>query len=789
MPVIYLLRGISSLSKCDAIQQSVANRHSISLFIEMTDEYPIAYDIIWAFSFNKDIQQQLRSNAPFMSKLAQLSRQPENEQMRKTIDGILWNLDINHENRSMADKHNTKEFDIMISYSHKEKVLCKQIYEELIKAGYRVWIDFDQMHGNVMDAMAQAIEQSNTVIMCMSEQYRKSNYCRAEAQYAFQCERKIVPILLQKQYKPDGWLLFIIGQLLYVDFNKYEFARAMEMLFKELKATEIVNVNTANVQLKQDTLVIPLAVEMSSSNLVLSPILPEKISDWTQAQTQQWLIQHNLVQMSRLLIDCNGLGLLYLNDFIRNGDGKVITSLLQEDSLRKTGHCLSLIELSCFRSLMNEQKGCLQSDLNAQVTKINSSDKGIESAQTNNIDSKRSQPRQGLGITLVDPYYAFNPDYMGGNMPNVPLYQDNFAPNRPSSCRCSCGYMSFAPPITCMGAQSCVSYCLQMYPGHCTLINTYGCCGSSCRYFQSESLDNRYCLCNCAGQQYLNPVDQCTSSQACLTKCLAHFPQICIPIATQACCGQDCKSYSQTVANLCACRCQGNTYYPSPKCMNPEECVSTCMTTYGDCTYSETEGCCGAACTAYIPTCSCSCGPEFRTMTSVPCRSSRSCVETCMSSYGACKQDNTQACCGNDCINGFPSCTCMCGANTIMTLPMSCGSAEQCVRTCLQSVPQCNVANVRGCCGTDCAPFFPTCQCQCGSGVYYASITCASAEQCTNACISQYGYLCSPTNTIGCCNGTFCTKRNRFLGVSHAHTFQVSYSAILFSLNFFIFFI
>ncbi|CAF3538082.1 unnamed protein product, partial [Rotaria socialis] len=171
-PIMVLLKGFQTLSKNDSMQQKTAVSNRIYLLVEMCDEYPIVYDIIWALSFNHDIQQQLRSNSPFICKLTQLSRQPENEQMSKIIDGILWNLEINHENRSMTDKHNTKDFDIMISYSHKEKVLCKQIYEELIKAGYRVWIDFDQMHGNVMDAMAQAIEQSNTVIMCMSEQYR-----------------------------------------------------------------------------------------------------------------------------------------------------------------------------------------------------------------------------------------------------------------------------------------------------------------------------------------------------------------------------------------------------------------------------------------------------------------------------------------------------------------------------------------------------------------------------------------------------------------------------------------
>lgn len=163
-------------------------------------------------------------------------------------------------------------------------------------------------------------------------------------------------------------------------------------------------------------------------------------------------------------------------------------------------------------------------------------------------------------------------------MPNVDLNQNNLNFGLPSSCRCSCGDLSFGPPISCVHPQTCIAYCLQMYPAQCTLVNTYGCCGSSCQYFQSQSLDTRHCSCNCAGQQFFNPIDPCMSSQSCLTQCLANFPQVCIPTATQACCGQDCKSYSQSVANACACRCRGNTYYPSPQCFNAESCVDTCMT-------------------------------------------------------------------------------------------------------------------------------------------------------------------------------------------------------------------
>jgi hypothetical protein len=322
----------------------------------MCDQQPIVFDIIWALSFNQDIQQQLLSNSTFMSKLAHLAKAHVNEQMRKIIHGILWNLEINHEDRSKIEINDGKTFDIMISYSHKDKTLCQQIYNELTKAGYRVWIDFEQMHGNVMDAMAQAIEQSQTVIICMSEDYRKSNYCRAEAHYAFQRQRKIVPVLLQKHYRPDGWLLFLIGQLLYVDFNKHVFDQAMNILFKELKAEENSELNVSPVHPKEDAQTSVAVTPVTVPKALPSIPIAQNILEWSETQVQRWLNEHNLPQMSRLLAGCDGRSLVYLNKYIKNGQIQQILKLLQEDSLRRINESISLIELSRFNSLMHHQK-------------------------------------------------------------------------------------------------------------------------------------------------------------------------------------------------------------------------------------------------------------------------------------------------------------------------------------------------------------------------------------------------------------------------------------------------
>ncbi|UJR22665.1 hypothetical protein I4U23_025704 [Adineta vaga] len=272
----------------------------------------------------------------------------------------------------------------MISYSHKDKVLCKQLYDELIRRNYRVWIDFDQMHGNVMDAMAQAIDRSQTIIICMSEQYRKSNFCRAEAHYAFQRQRQIVPVLMQKHYKPDGWLLFLIGQLLYVDFTKYDFDRAMEMLMKELRANDNRGTNITLVPSKQETTsVTSIPAIFSSVRVPSTAAKPHLMLEWTKVQVQQWLIDHQLVQLSRLLNDYDGRSLIHLYKYVKHGQSSVVLSLLQEDSIRRLNESVSLVELSRFQSLMHQQK------YNQSATNSEQKDKvDVVSSTNENITKK-----------------------------------------------------------------------------------------------------------------------------------------------------------------------------------------------------------------------------------------------------------------------------------------------------------------------------------------------------------------------------------------------------------------
>ncbi|CAF2481889.1 unnamed protein product [Rotaria sp. Silwood2] len=122
----------------------------------------------------------------------------------------------------------------MISYSHKDKDICRRIYKALIANKFRVWIDLEEMHGAMMQVMADAVKNSRCILICMSESYFLSPYCQSEAQYAFEKRRFLIPLRVQSGYKADGWLAFLTSCRIYVDFTKMDFDTAYAKVASEI---------------------------------------------------------------------------------------------------------------------------------------------------------------------------------------------------------------------------------------------------------------------------------------------------------------------------------------------------------------------------------------------------------------------------------------------------------------------------------------------------------------------------------------------------------------------------
>ncbi|CAF1308118.1 unnamed protein product, partial [Adineta ricciae] len=199
------------------IQINIAASNSyFDYLISISDEYNIIYDILWTLSFNNVFHSKFCVYEAFLKRLKAFADQPKqfpDADVAQAAEGILWN--ITDRNRVIAlpnqrDDVKPKEkppvsvnsqYDLMLSYCWTEKTICKKIFQQLISKGFRVWFDEKDMHGRSCSAMAHAIENSQCIVICMSENYENSNACHHEAEYAYVRQCRMVPLVVQSKYK------------------------------------------------------------------------------------------------------------------------------------------------------------------------------------------------------------------------------------------------------------------------------------------------------------------------------------------------------------------------------------------------------------------------------------------------------------------------------------------------------------------------------------------------------------------------------------------------------------
>jgi len=111
---------------------------------------------------------------------------------------------------------------VMISYNWGHQNVALHLLGELRARGFNVWIDVEQMKGDVIEAMAEAVEGAAVVVSIMTSAYKQSPNCQSELKYTNKLRKPIVPVVAEPGYRPDGWLGLILGDRLYFDFRKDE---------------------------------------------------------------------------------------------------------------------------------------------------------------------------------------------------------------------------------------------------------------------------------------------------------------------------------------------------------------------------------------------------------------------------------------------------------------------------------------------------------------------------------------------------------------------------------------
>jgi hypothetical protein len=86
--------------------------------------------------------------------------------------------------------------DIFISYSRQDAEFVKQLTEKLEENGLDVWIDWEDIpySSNWWEEISQAITGASAFVCILSDDYFKSETCRAELKLAEQDNKRIIPV-------------------------------------------------------------------------------------------------------------------------------------------------------------------------------------------------------------------------------------------------------------------------------------------------------------------------------------------------------------------------------------------------------------------------------------------------------------------------------------------------------------------------------------------------------------------------------------------------------------------
>ncbi|XP_019613750.1 PREDICTED: uncharacterized protein LOC109461788 [Branchiostoma belcheri] len=296
--------GISQLAQNDDNKVLIVEKGALPLLVQLMEtgdeeEQEQGAKAVWQLAFHDDNKDKIRTEPRLMHQLKRL-KDSKNPEIAKAANGALWVLDKQareekakeltekSEESSLEDYQEGSGPHVMISYQWDHQKTLVKVKDRLQSYGYRVWMDLEQMGGSTLQAMAEAVENSAVVLICMSQKYKESPNCRTEAEYTFQLRKQIVPLMMEGKYKPDGWLGAILGAKLYFDFSaQHKFEDSIGKLIKELGQRG----RTAQLVQKVD------AMEVGAGGAGALPIMPPakpRVLDWKQADVDNWITENQL---------------------------------------------------------------------------------------------------------------------------------------------------------------------------------------------------------------------------------------------------------------------------------------------------------------------------------------------------------------------------------------------------------------------------------------------------------------------------------------------------------------
>ena len=160
-----------------------------------------------------------------------------------------------------------------------------------------VWFDRDNIGCSLLDSMSKAIEEALFVLIFYSEEYKNSANCRLEAEYIYQLKKPFIPIRVQENYKPDGWLGILIGQKKYFKLSLEKFENESKILTKQIHQN-LKFPNTVAITSRTEKKIMKESQDDSETieetKIRKSKNKPLECKQWTVNGVQEWVKKNKL---------------------------------------------------------------------------------------------------------------------------------------------------------------------------------------------------------------------------------------------------------------------------------------------------------------------------------------------------------------------------------------------------------------------------------------------------------------------------------------------------------------
>ncbi|CAF3581457.1 unnamed protein product [Rotaria sp. Silwood1] len=228
----------SNISKC---RQAINNYIHKSKFatieidhafnIEIWNQYLI--NVFYKFCLDKFVLPKIILNNRRLILIGSLSAINEMKQKYEYIEEITKQKNlasITNLEKLYLNKHRltstmqifgnmSDAFNIIISCSIKDKIFSQLLADRLIDEGYLIYIS---RYDPLTATSRSKFQKSDLILVLFSQNYSIDENCLTELKYAKTLGKKILPVLLTKNFLEENWIQYIITQELYYELFEKE---------------------------------------------------------------------------------------------------------------------------------------------------------------------------------------------------------------------------------------------------------------------------------------------------------------------------------------------------------------------------------------------------------------------------------------------------------------------------------------------------------------------------------------------------------------------------------------